>query len=51
MRAQVEAAGAEPQRVFRLEGQVKMPNWAKACGWSTTDDAMLLLGIYWCAAA
>lgn len=49
---QVEAVGPEPQRVFRLEAvAVTLPKWGRACGWTPHDDAMLLLGIYWCAIA
>jgi len=47
--AQVEALGGAPQQ-FRLQAvQVPMPKWGKACGWTARDDAMLLLGVYWCA--
>ena len=36
--------------MFRLETvSVPVPKWGKACGWTPQDDAMLLLGIYWCA--
>lgn len=34
---------------FRLGGGIhlKLPAWASSCGWTTRDDAMLLLGIYY----
>eukprot|EP00963_Diacronema_lutheri_P014292 scaffold2859_cov349-Pavlova_lutheri.AAC.29 len=34
---------------FRLGGGIhlKLPVWASSCGWTTRDDAMLLLGIYY----
>ena len=36
--------------MFRLEAvAVTLPKWGRACGWTPHDDAMLLLGIYWCA--
>jgi hypothetical protein len=43
--------GGAPQQ-FRLQAvQVPMPKWGKACGWTARDDAMLLLGVFWCAGA
>ena len=51
MRAQIEAVGSEPHRTFLLEAvAVALPKWGRACDWTPTDDAMLLLGIYWCCA-
>jgi hypothetical protein len=47
---QIEAVGPEPHKVFRLEAvQVTLPKWGRMCEWTPHDDAMLLLGIYWCA--
>ena len=45
---QVEAV-ADPARQFRLDVQLALPKWGRACGWTATDDAALLLGVYWCA--
>ena len=45
---QVEAV-ADPARQFRLDVQLALPKWGRACGWSATNDAALLLGVYWCA--
>lgn len=40
---------AEPERQFRPDGlYVPLPKWARACNWTSKDDAMLLLGVYWC---
>lgn len=49
MYVQVEAAGDHPERVFRLDVSVTLPKWARVIDWTVRDDAMLLLGIYWCA--
>ena len=43
---QVEAF-PEPQRNLRLDIQLSIPKWGKACGWSARDDAMLMLGVHW----
>ena len=37
----------EPQRNLRLDIQLSIPKWGKACGWSPRDDAMLMLGVHW----
>ncbi|KAK9862303.1 hypothetical protein WJX84_001196, partial [Apatococcus fuscideae] len=38
----------EPEKHFRLETLLLPPaKWASACGWTTRDDAALLLGVYW----
>jgi hypothetical protein len=47
---QIEAVGPEAHKVFRLDAvAVTLPKWARMCDWTPHDDAMLLLGIYWCA--
>lgn len=38
---------AEPQRNLRLDIQLSIPKWGKACGWTARDDAMLMLGVHW----
>lgn len=43
---QIEAF-AEPQRSLRLDIQLSIPKWGKACGWTARDDAMLMLGVHW----
>jgi chromodomain-helicase-DNA-binding protein 1 len=42
------AAGQDPVRTFRLEANCIPPaaKWSKQLGWSTKDDAMLLLGVH-----
>ncbi|KAL0021888.1 hypothetical protein WJX77_011593 [Trebouxia sp. C0004] len=40
-------AFAEPQRSLRLDIQLSIPKWGKACGWTARDDAMLMLGVHW----
>ena len=45
-RPQVESF-PEPQRNLRLDIQLSIPKWGKACGWSARDDAMLMLGVHW----
>ena len=44
---QIEAV-KEPEKHFRLETQLLPPaKWGPACGWTTRDDAAMLLGVYW----
>lgn len=44
---QVEELG-DPASEFEMpEGSIPaLPKWARACGWTPRDDAMLLLGVY-----
>ncbi|KAJ4756240.1 Chromodomain-helicase-DNA-binding protein 5 [Rhynchospora pubera] len=37
----------DPVTQFRLMIQHKTPQWSKSCGWTSIDDARLLLGIHY----
>ena len=45
---QVAAAGDAPKQ-FRVDtAGAPLAKWGKACGWTSRDDAMLMLGVHWC---